>query len=614
MRYLGNKTKLLLKIEKFIDDNKINGESFFDIFSGTGTVANYFKNRYKVSSNDFMTFSYIMQSSKLLNEKVPSFRDLNKYLGMDVFEFINSNEIDKIDKGASGFISQNYSDKSSDRMYFSKENGILIDKFRLLIEEWNENGLITPNERFYLLHSLIEASSKVSNTTGTYGAFLKKLDTRAAKRIFFDKPEITSGFGVATFNENSEELIRNIEGDILYIDPPYTNFNYSRGYHLLETIARYDSPKIKGITGVRENSNSSNFSRKLNALDSFENLIRHANFEHIIISYSNHGIITEEKLLEMLSKYTAQKPIIEYIDYREYKTINSANKPSLKEFLIYIKKDKKIIKSPLNYEGNKFKIVDEIIRNFPNKVKRFFDVFGGSGTVSFNVCGVDEIYYNDINTNTYSIVNWLINSNEKEVLKKIESEIKNNKLVKKDKEAFYEYRDKININKKPWELITLSYYSFQNMLRQNSSGEINIPAGLSEFNSSSKKNVRDLYGRMGRLKIKTKNLPFDEFINGIISDGISEDDLFYFDPPYHITTASYNDGKRGFEGWTLFHENLLLSKLKEIDEKGGKFMLSNVVNHKGETNHPLKEFIETHGYIVIELKDKNRQEVIVKNF
>ncbi len=297
------------------------------------------------------------------------------------------------------------------------------------------------NERNYLLHSLIESASKVANITGTFGAFLKKFDKRSVKRMQFLKPEIKKGNPSEVYNNDSEELIKNIRGDILYIDPPYTNFNYSRGYHLLETIAKYDFPSIKGLTGVREESQpTSNFSKKRNALLSFENLIRKANFKHIIISYSNHGIIEENELLEMLSKFSKNKPIIETISYREYRTINKPKNKPLKEFLIYIEKDNNIVKSPLNYEGNKFKIIRNIINELPPKIDKFYDVFGGSGTVSMNILGANEIIYNDINNYSKSIVNFLIEENGFKIKKQINERISKFGLEKANKNSFYEFR------------------------------------------------------------------------------------------------------------------------------------------------------------------------------
>ena len=95
--------------------------------------------------------------------------------------------------------------------------------------------------------------------------------------------------------------------------------------------------------------------------------------------------------------------------------------------------------------------------------------------------------------------------------------------------------------------------------------------------------------------------------------------VFYFDPPYIITNATYNDGKRGFEGWSEKQEKELLEFLKQIDENGQKFVLSNVINHKGKTNKLLLDWVNDNGYQIVKLKPHggrygSREEVLVKNY
>ena len=80
MRYLGSKMKLLSAIEDVIKKNKIEGETFADLFAGTGCVGDYFKNQYKVISNDFLYFSYVLNMAKLKNGNVPDFKKMKRRL------------------------------------------------------------------------------------------------------------------------------------------------------------------------------------------------------------------------------------------------------------------------------------------------------------------------------------------------------------------------------------------------------------------------------------------------------------------------------------------------------------------------------------------------------
>ena len=82
-----------------------------------------------------------------------------------------------------------------------------------------------------------------------YGAFLKQIKKSAAKDFELELlPIIPSDKESEAHNENINDLIKKIEGDILYLDPPYNARQYCTNYHVLETIARYDAPELKGKT------------------------------------------------------------------------------------------------------------------------------------------------------------------------------------------------------------------------------------------------------------------------------------------------------------------------------------------------------------------------------
>lgn len=89
MRYIGNKTRLLTFIEGVIEKHNIEGETFADLFSGTGSVGDYFKNKYKILSNDFLYFSYIINRAKLGNYKMPNFVKFNRGFEKNIFEHLN---------------------------------------------------------------------------------------------------------------------------------------------------------------------------------------------------------------------------------------------------------------------------------------------------------------------------------------------------------------------------------------------------------------------------------------------------------------------------------------------------------------------------------------------
>lgn len=262
MRYLGNKTKLLPFIEKVIDKYKIEGETFADLFSGTGSVGDYFKGKYTIFSNDYMYFSKVISEAKLLNTRIPEFKDFFKEYGVSPFKWLN----EKIYTHNEGYFVYNNYTPLADRMYLTEENALKIDGMRLEIEELFHEGSISKAEYSYLLASLLESVTKVSNTSGTYQAFFKFWESRALKEFILMPLEMTESLSISKdnkcFNLNSNKLVREITGDIAYIDPPYTITQYTNSYHVLETIARYDNPELFGKTGRRVKREFSGYSNK----------------------------------------------------------------------------------------------------------------------------------------------------------------------------------------------------------------------------------------------------------------------------------------------------------------------------------------------------------------
>lgn len=231
------------------------------------------------------------------------------------------------------------------------------------------------------------------------------------------------------------------------------------------------------------------------------------------------------------------------------------------------------IKSPINYIGNKYKIISQIIPLFPQKIKTFVDVLGGSGTVLLNV-SANQYVYNDINPYVASIFNGLVFQDCEEIISQMENIISEYKLSKTNKEGFEKLREDYNNGKNDWlTLYTLMCYSFNYQFRFNNIHQYNSSFGKNRscFSDNQRKNIRAIRTVIGNkaVSVSAKNfidLDYSEYAN---------DDLVYFDPPYLNSTGSYNDGKRGFEGWTEQHENQLLQLLDDLDNRGVGFALSN---------------------------------------
>ncbi len=156
---------------------------------------------------------------------------------------------------------------------------------------------------YFLLASLLEKADAVANTASVYGAFLKHLKKSAQKNLVI-KPALfeVNDNEHEVYNEDANVLIRRIEGDVLYLDPPYNAREYGANYHLLNTIARYDDFIPRGKTGLREYGRSL-YCKKREVGKVFDDLIRDAKFKYIFLSYNNEGLMSKEKVQTIMKKY-----------------------------------------------------------------------------------------------------------------------------------------------------------------------------------------------------------------------------------------------------------------------------------------------------------------------
>ncbi len=329
MRFIGNKENIIEKIKLILDSYNISGKSFFDFFSGTTSVAKFFKKLdYEVYSSDILYMSYCLQRAYIENNEALEFEGI-KHLILKKSLFFNPIEsvIDYLNSipPVEGFIFKNYTplgtkELEMPRMYFSNENGAKIDAIRLEIERLKANKLLMENEYFFLLALLIESVPFYSNIAGVYAAFHKKWDPRAVKDFELkENYPIISKKKCKAYIGNSIDLAKSIKADILYIDPPYNERQYAPNYHILETIARYDSPEIRGVTGMRPYDNQkSDFCNATKALCILDFILKESPAKHIVLSYNSEGIMPRESIEKIFRKYG--KLDFEEFEYTRFKS------------------------------------------------------------------------------------------------------------------------------------------------------------------------------------------------------------------------------------------------------------------------------------------------------
>ena len=342
MRFIGCKTLLLDNIKQVVDEKAPDAETFCDIFSGTSVVARFFKQWYEVYSNDILYFSYVLQKATIEVDAMPDFFGLRERGITDPIAYFNdmpSEEMELLPQERRFF--QNTYAPTGNRMYLNDENALRIDYARNTVEDWKQAGIVTEKEYFYLVACIVEGIPFVSNTSGTYGAFHKNWERRSFKKYeVYTLPVLSNGKNNQCFHMDGAALLKQISGDVLYIDPPYNGRQYLPNYHVLETAAKYDYPEVSGITAQRPyENNKSDFCMKSKVAAAFDELIANARFKHIILSYSTDGLMTVEQIEMIMKKYGKPETFqIYWIPYRRYKSREQGKKEELKEMLVYVEK------------------------------------------------------------------------------------------------------------------------------------------------------------------------------------------------------------------------------------------------------------------------------------
>ena len=249
-------------------------------------------------------------------------------------------------------------------------------------------------------------------------------------------------------------------------------------------------------------------------------------------------------------------------------------------------------KAPFNYIGNKYRLLPKLMPLFP-EASTMVDLFCGGCDVVANF-HAQQRYANDINSYVIAICEEFQKHDIEDLLALIDGNIAKWGLTKTDKAAYDRARKHYNENPDPILLYTLVCFSFNYQFRFNSAHEYNNPFGKdrSSFNDTMRRHLRAFKENIDGVMFTKKD--FHDFDYGVLSEG----DFLYADPPYLITVGSYNDGKRGFKGWSAQDDRDLFEVLDKLNSRGVFFAMSYVFEHKGLKNTELIRWQEEHGYYV----------------
>lgn len=303
-RYLGNKNALTSWILGNIPDHAFHG-TFFDVFAGTGAVsaAAAASGRFeKLVINDFLYSNEAIYKGYFGRGKID----------MALAEQVVS-QAEKLAK------SENYFSINFGGKYFSEESARQIGAIRQTIDELIPNP--ESRTRYFVLASLVYSADRSANTVGHYEAFLRN---NSQERVFEFQFITPISANAEIFRRDSNELVSEVAANVAYVDPPYNSRQYSRFYHVLETLVKWDQPELFGIAQKPAPENISEYS-KVGAVDAMSDLVKNINAEVILISYNNtfepKSSSSKNKIsLEDLSEICAMKGKvrIEEIEHRHF--------------------------------------------------------------------------------------------------------------------------------------------------------------------------------------------------------------------------------------------------------------------------------------------------------
>ena len=596
-RYLGSKYKLLPFIKGVVEAECTGVNIIADIFSGTGVVASAFPGK-KVITNDILYSNYICNFAWFSPEP---------YDQEKIGEMIAG--YNQLDIDEENYMTENFADT-----FFSRKDCSRIGFIREDIENAYKEGRINERERAILITSLLYAMDKIANTCGHYDAYRKGASFDKTLELFLPQPPKDNNRNNRCFNKDANELVREIEADLVYIDPPYNSRQYCDTYHLLENVARWEKPKVEGVARKMDRTALKSDYCTSNAAKAFEDLVDHIHARYIILSYNNmaekgndrsNAKISDEDIMRILGKKGKVKIFSE--DYKAFTTGKSRISDN-QERLFFCQCDetpREIVQSPLNYTGGKYKLLPQILPLFPEDIGLFVDLFCGGCNVGINQKSSRAVF-NDRDHRLISLYQTLQQTEERGVFSYIEKTIahyclsrtaeygydrygcsSNSGLGKYNKEKYLQLREDFN-KKDPADkdyylmMYVLILFSFNNQIRFNQSGEFNLPVGKRDFNSRMEKKLSKFIRRIHNMDYTFTNLDFRDFP----LEELEADSFIYADPPYLITCATYNERS----GWGEQDERDLLEFLDRADRRGIRFALSNVMKSKGKTNSILMDW------------------------
>lgn len=603
-RYLGNKYALSRFIRDVVDENCRGVNIVADVFSGTGAVANVFKDKMLIT-NDLLYSNYLSNYAWFFGEPY----SLRKVMQMlKAYNAVATEE--------NNYMRQNFADT-----FFSAVDCSKIGYIREDIEQKHRQGAINFKEYAILITSLLYAMDKIANTVGHYDAYRRYAPFDKALVLHAPFTERNLNPNNACYHRDANALMPEVSCDLLYLDPPYNSRQYCDAYHLMENVALWQKPEVYGVARKMDRTSLKSAYCLHSAAQAFADLVEKADAKYILLSYNNmsdkgndrsNAKIADADILRILRK-KGRVTVFE-ADYRSFSTGKSDIRDHKERLFLCetypVVRQKTYISCPFNYTGGKFKLLPQM-QSYFKAADVFFDVFAGGGNVGVNSTA-SKVILNDINEPLMDVIRYIKNTPVDTLLRRLDQRIRQYQLsdtsrygyefyggnssvglAAYNKEKFLQVRDAYNRSVRAGKadadlLYLLIVYAFNNQIRFNRKGEFNLPVGKRDFNANMRRKLSLFANALNRKDVVLQSVDFRR----LSLDDLPRHTFLYCDPPYLITDATYNENG----AWTEAEERALLEFLDQADAKGFSFALSNVLQSQHRENLLLKEWIGAQGY------------------
>ena len=515
---------------------------------------------------------------------------------------------------ATEVLEDNYMSCNFADTYYSAANCRKIGFIREDIERKFKANEINARERALLVTSLLYAMDKIANTVGHYDAWRKRGNLDEMIVLKAPQPPERSNGQAECFCEDANQLIERIDCDILFLDPPYNSRQYSDAYHLLENVARWEQPKVVGVARKMDRTGIKSDYCTQKAESAFRDLIEKTKAKYILLTYNNmhnkgngrsNARLGDETIIDALRR--KGRTSVFGVSHKAFTTGKSSRDDNIERIFLCECGKPKLVASPLNYTGGKFRILPQLLDAFPSEINTFVDMFCGGCNVGVNI-RANAVVLCDSNPQLMSLLSTIREMDDAEFASAIDGIVDSFGLSNSSRFGYGRYGCESSsglgsFNKAPFSelkkwygtladgtreksiaLYALIVYAFNNQMRFNAKGEFNLPVGKRDFNAKMQRKLAAFASALKADNIRLSSMDFRTFD----VHSLGPKDLLYADPPYLVTCASYNESG----GWTNKDEHDLLAMLDAIHAAGSRFALSNVTESKGKANRILVEWLE----------------------